>query len=349
MGKARFIRKTLMMWLIASLAAAASSCSTSVSVLQWNIWQEGTMVEGGYDAIVDEIVRLHPDFVTFSEVRNYNGTRFCDRITQSLRERGETYYSFFSYDTGLLSRHPIIDSVTVFPCVEDHGSVYGLRAKVGRRRIAVYTAHLDYLNDSYYEARGYDGNTFRPIAPISNADTLIAHGNRSRRNAAIAAFLRQAELDAAEGYNVVIGGDFNEPSHLDWTSATASRYDHHGAVVRWPVTSALEAAGFTDVYRAVHPDVLLCPGFTYPSDNAGVAPRRLTWAPTADERDRIDYVFCRPAPGHRVRPDSALVFGPEGCIVRSERVVDPSADPRLLPLGVWPTDHKGVWTILRLR
>ncbi len=46
------------------------------TVLQWNVWQEGTMVPGGYDAIVNEIVRLQPDFVTFSEVRNYHNTRF---------------------------------------------------------------------------------------------------------------------------------------------------------------------------------------------------------------------------------------------------------------------------------
>lgn len=39
------------------------------TVLQWNIWQEGTVVEGGYEAIVNEIARLKPDFVTFSEVR----------------------------------------------------------------------------------------------------------------------------------------------------------------------------------------------------------------------------------------------------------------------------------------
>ena len=31
------------------------------TVLQWNIWQEGTVVPGGYDAIVNEIVRLKPE------------------------------------------------------------------------------------------------------------------------------------------------------------------------------------------------------------------------------------------------------------------------------------------------
>lgn len=72
------------------------------TVLQWNVWQEGTMVPGGYDAIVNEIVRLQPDFVTFSEVRNYHNTRFNERIVASLKEKGLDYYSFYTYDTGLL-------------------------------------------------------------------------------------------------------------------------------------------------------------------------------------------------------------------------------------------------------
>ena len=66
------------------MIAGAMEQKTEFTVLQWNIWQEGTMVPGGYDAIVDEIERLRPDFVTFSEVRNYHGTRFCDRIVASL-------------------------------------------------------------------------------------------------------------------------------------------------------------------------------------------------------------------------------------------------------------------------
>lgn len=320
----------------------------TVTVLQWNIWQEGTLVEGGYDAIVDEIVRLRPDFVTFSEVRNYHNTRFCDRITESLRERGVQYWSFYSYDTGLLSRHPIVDSLTVFPCVDDHGSIYGLRTVVGRHKVAVYTAHLDYLNDSYYEVRGYDGCTFRPMTPVTDADTLIAHGSLSQRDEAVEAFLRQAEVDSREGYTVIIGGDFNEPSHRDWTSDTAHLYDHHGAVVPWPATMALEGEGFVDAYRERYPDVLTHPGFTYPSDNAAVAPERLTWAPEADERDRIDYIFVRPANDGRVRVRDCRVFGPEGCIVRSERVNDVTQDGRILPLGTWPTDHKGVWMKVRL-
>ena len=72
----------------------------------------------------------------------------------SLGETGLIHYSFYSYDSGLLSRHPITDSTTVFPENGDHGSIYKMVSSIGGRRIAVYTAHLDYLNDAYYNVRG---------------------------------------------------------------------------------------------------------------------------------------------------------------------------------------------------
>ena len=67
-----------------------SSCSSSrdLSMLQFNIWQEGTMIPGGFDAIADEIARLEPDFIMLSEVRNYRDTRFCDRIVNALKKKG---------------------------------------------------------------------------------------------------------------------------------------------------------------------------------------------------------------------------------------------------------------------
>lgn len=86
--------------------------SNEFTVLQWNVWQEGTMIPGGYDAIINEIVRLKPDFVTFSEVRNYNKTNFTARVCASLQEKGLKYYSFYTYDTGFTkqaSYHGLFD------------------------------------------------------------------------------------------------------------------------------------------------------------------------------------------------------------------------------------------------
>ena len=104
---------------------------------------------------------LKPDFVTFSEVRNYNKTNFTARVCASLKEKGLSYYSFYSYDTGLLSKHPITDSLTVFPEKDDHGSIYRLTSSVNGHKVAVYTSHLDYLDCAYYNVRGYDCSTWK--------------------------------------------------------------------------------------------------------------------------------------------------------------------------------------------
>src|SRR6185437_14126078 len=88
---------------------------------------------------------------------------------------------------------------------------------------------------------------------------------------------------------VIIAGDFNEPSHRDWTTETRNLSDHNGAIVRWPVTSKLEEHGFVDAYRAEYPNPITHPGYTFPANNLDKEPKDITTAPLADERDRIDY------------------------------------------------------------
>lgn len=266
------------------------------TVLQWNIWQEGTQVPGGYDAIVEEIVRLKPDFVTFSEVRNYRNTRFCDRIVQSLKSKGETYYSFYSYDSGLLSRHPITDSLTVYPEKDDHGSIYKMTSSINGHKIAVYTAHLDYLNDAYYNVRGYDGSTWKEIPIPQTVREVLEVNDASLRDDAIKDFIAAARKDIEEGAIVILGGDFNEPSHLDWIRETKDLYDHNGLIIPWTVPLMLDNSGFIDTYRTLYPDVLNYPGFTFPADNPLIPVKKLTWAPKSDERDRIDTCSTIPIP-----------------------------------------------------
>ena len=318
---------------------ARSQKSNEFTVLQWNVWQEGTMVPGGYDAIVNEIVRLKPDFVTFSEVRNYNKTNFTARVCASLKEKGLSYYFFYSYDTGLLSKHPITDSLTVFPEKDDHGSIYRLTSSVNGHKVAVYTSHLDYLDCAYYNARGYDGSTWKEIPIPASVEEIMKVNVASQRDDAIRMFITQAEKDLAAGYKVIIGGDFNEPSHRDWIEKNKNLYDHNGFVVPWTVTTLLEEAGFIDSYRKIYPNPLTHPGFTYPSDNPAKTPEKITWAPKADERDRIDFIFYK---GEGLDARKAVIFGPKGSIVRAQRVQETSKDKFLLPLDVWPTDHKGL-------
>jgi exonuclease III len=95
-----------------------------------------------------------------------------------------------------------------------------------------------------------------------------------------------AEVKAVDSREVpmFITGDFNEPSHHDWTAATAAlnRCPLH---VEWPTTKAVEKSGFIDSFRSVNPHPVQRPGYT--------------WTPTTeitdpdDRHDRIDFVFVR--------------------------------------------------------
>lgn len=333
-----------LLFTICLLLSLLSAKAGEFTVLQWNIWQEGTSVPGGYDAIVDEIIRLKPDFVTFSEVRNYNNSNFSARLLSSLQEKGMKYYSFYSYDSGLLSRYPITDSLTVFPEHEDHGSIYWLRANVNGHKVAVYTAHLDYQNCAYYDVRGYDGSTWKERSKPGSVEEVLKLNVASQRDDAIRKFIAQAEKDRAAGYSILLGGDFNEPSHLDWTEKNKDLYDHNGMVIPWTVTTLLEANGFIDSYREIYSDPITHPGFTYPSDNPLKEPGKLTWAPNADERERIDFIFYQ---GTGLKATKAVIFGPKGSIVRNQRVTEQSEDYFLTPLNVWPTDHKGLLVTFR--
>lgn len=323
----------------------ASWAKKDLTVLQWNIWQEGTMVDGGYEAIVNEIVRLRPDFVTFSEVRNYRNVDFTKRLAASLREKGETYYSFYAYDSGLLSRYPIIDSMTVFPEKGDHGSIYKLLANVDGHKIAVYTAHLDYLSCAYYNVLGYDGSTWEKIPITNSVDEILRINEASLRDDAIRAFIGEAAKDLSNGYSVIIGGDFNEPSHLDWLERNKNLNGRQGMVIPWTVSTLLEQAGYKDAYRERYPDPVSHPGITYPSDNWKKDPLKVTWAPDADERARIDFVLYK----GKLKVKEAFVFGPEMSIAYGERVKEQRQDRFIVPLDVWPTDHKGVYVVFRMK
>lgn len=308
------------------------------SALQLNLWQECTMVAGGYDALVGEIERLAPDFVTLSEVRNYNGSDFTGRLCDSLKKRGIAYYSHFSDDSGILSRFPIKKFSTVYPLKDDCGSIYRADIEAGGIKLAVYTAHLDWHHYSCYNARGYDGTTWKETALPADGEEMLKLGSHSRRVEAIDTFLKDAKSRIEEGYAVLLGGDFNEPSFKDWTHKTAERYDHNGFAVNWEVTSLLEENGFTDLWRQLYPDPIKNPGITYPSDVPSLSAKKICWAPKADDRDRIDFIFG----SNGIKPLEGVIVGPNASMSRSKRVVENCADSIIPPLGTWFTDHKGV-------
>ena len=183
----------------------------------------------------------------------------------------------------------------------------GRVAVPGGRRVRMRNLHLYYTPYQPYQVLKipYENSKF-----VSTAEEAIAEARAARGKEVDDAVASLAKDDL-----VIAGGDFNEPSHLDWTAAVAAAGKQPIAVA-WPSTKAFADAGFVDAYRAVYPDPLAHPGFTWTPTTPPTDPK--------DHHDRIDFLLVR-----GLRPVSVQIVGENAN--NADIVVDP-----------YPTDHRGV-------
>lgn len=80
---------------------------------------------------------------------------------------------------------------------------------------------------------------------------------------------------------LIVSGDFNSDSHLDWGENTKNWNGHKGYIIEWPTSKLMLNAGFKDSYRVLHPDVI-----KYPC---------LTWSTMAKNelQYRIDFIYFK--------------------------------------------------------
>ena len=351
----RFIVSLLLLLAPSGLSALAAPPET-LRILQLNVWQEGTSVPNGFDQLIDIVVASDADVITLSEVRNYGGVDFHRRLLDRIIEvqgsdRPPYQGEYVGGDVGLITRLKIEKTQSVYDGTKkDAGSVmaYHLLHRNGRRLI-VMSAHLDYRNYAVYLPRGYDPNSFKLIDtdgdgqpnPVTNTSRIQKVDSASGRDEAVDAAIDYGRLHA--GTTIVLAGDFNDGSHLDWTSSTKDQFDRNGVVVKWRNSVRLIDAGFSDDFRLIHPDPNTHPGSTWPStvavDSSNPNGRNTSWTPLADERDRIDYIYRY---GESLRPVNAFLVGPKTYWVR-EQIVE-AVDDTVFQLAKlpWMSDHKGV-------
>lgn len=149
--------------------------------------------------------------------------------------------------------------------------------------------------------------------------------------------IKRANQDAP----IIVTGDFNESSHLDWTDRFAKEgFDRWGKnptttplrfKIEWSGSRRLMELGLGDAYRTVYPDEVKNPGLTFtPPYPAGTPGRK----PIDDQiLDRIDIVYFSKS---NLTPVSAAVIGESK--TWSDRVYGRR----------WPSDHRAVLAEFRL-
>lgn len=347
----KFIFLLASMVLIVNCDIKAQTNIKELSVFQINIWKEGSEVPGAFDAKVAEIIKLNPDVILMCEISNRNNSPFIPKLVDALKKKGLTYYGQknTSLSVGVISKYPFIDEALV-EYEDKRRPILKAKLRLSEKQTAtIYSAHLDYQNYACFLPRGYDGTTWKKMEePITDGE-LVAKANRlSSRDEAIRAVIHDVkENENLQNSIIILGGDFNEPSHLDWQDDTKDLYDHNGAIVNWDCSVLLSQFGFKDSFREKYPNPVTHPGFTFPSDNKSVDVSKLAWAPNADERDRIDYIYY--IRNKHIKLKSITIVGPSETIVRGLRTKNDSQDVFNLPIDIWPTDHKALFATFKIK
>jgi endonuclease/exonuclease/phosphatase family metal-dependent hydrolase len=117
--------------------------------------------------------------------------------------------------------------------------------------------------------------------------SYITRGNEAREI---------VEFGLANPGTIIVTGDFNEPSHLDWTKrATAAKLVPRP--LDFSASKIIVDGGFTDMYRLKHPNEVRYPGYTWPTTDPGYPYRP----------DRIDFIYLKSTGTARV---SGLISEP---------------------------------------
>ncbi|HAV60960.1 MAG TPA: hypothetical protein DCY13_01170, partial [Verrucomicrobiales bacterium] len=235
--------KVHLSWLCSSLllGLATLAPAAELRVMSFNIWVGGDAGKQPLEQTAAVIRGSRADIVGVQESRGFekDGVR-PDHGAKLAELLGWHWFSQGS-SPGVLSRFPIETNTPAKQGVS-------IRLPSGQR-VWMYNVHFNHAPYQPYQLL----NIPYANAPfIKTADEAVAEASKAR-GGEVMRLLGDLKPALATGEPVFLTGDFNEPSHLDWTERAATA----GVCplpVRWPATLAVVEAGMRDAFRTAHPD-----------------------------------------------------------------------------------------------
>lgn len=284
--------------------SASADDALTLKIMTFNIWYGGEQID--FAKVVEAVRLADPDIVGVQEP---DGN--LARLAQA------TGLVYFDTRRNIISRYPLFDSgigERIAPGHDRYGVVAldrdALHAWAMVRPgkvVAVANTHL--TSDPYGPDAVRDGAGIEEVLAMEN-------DNRTPDAMLLAALGRLG----ADGTPVFLTGDFNSPSHLDWTETARKARPEARFSVEWPATKALAEAGLRDSYREAHPDPAAKPGFTWTPGNP------YPFIPAGTVHDRIDFIFT----AGRSETVSSQIVGEAG---------GPDVD---IAMSTYPSDHRAV-------
>ncbi len=253
-------------------------------LMTFNIEYGGTQVS--FENVVEVIQKANPHVVAIEEA--------FGNIPRLAADLGWAYYDI---RLQLVSQLPLLDP-------PDGDGIYTFVQIAPGKVVAVSNVHLP--NDPEGSFAILKGATAQEIVELE----------MKARMPFIRMHLDVLQRLASTGMPVFLAGDFNAPSHLDWGADMVGVRKQIKFPMAWTVSKAVEAVGFRDSFRDVHPDPKAEPGLTWWASR----PQVTGWNPNPDDpQDRIDFIY---ALGESVTLNSVVI---------GEESVSP-----------YPTDHRAV-------
>lgn len=309
----------------------SSAKAETLRLMAYNILNAGGN-QAGFAHTIDVMKKSKADIIAISEVREdssdeNNPGPTGKSIAKDLADAMGYYYfdqsEFYEADKKRTNDHPAIWANAIlskYPITETSAIGYGAAIDVNGRKVYVFSLNLDYKPYPPYQINNIEYENYPFIKTEKEAIKYanIAHGK------AMKFVTKEIKQWRKKSDAIFVMGDFNEPSHLDWTDA-AVLAKYHPVKVAWPTTKKLEKMGFVDSYRAIYPDAVAKPAFT--------------WTPTTkendpeDHHDRIDYIFAWGKDAKKLKIINSWIYGEKN--IRSD-VAFPN----------WVSDHRAVVTEL---
>ncbi|MCH2370574.1 MAG: endonuclease/exonuclease/phosphatase family protein [Pirellulales bacterium] len=303
------IRKTLYSFLlmVILLSALKAEDPSSLRVMTLNLYHGGTRLGQPLSQTVKAIQAAKADIVGLQETENQDGDSSVE-----LARLLKWHHFAQGGRTSVISRYPIVGHTP---------KKWGVHVKLPAGIVVhAYNVHFHYIPYQPYQLARIPYGDF----PFIKTEKEAVHWANEARGDQVLRMLSELKMSLKAGKVCFLTGDFNEPSHQDWTEAVAER----GRIpikVAYPTTLRITGAGMKDGFRAVRKDPIKEPGWTWTPTTKSTDP--------ADRHDRIDFVFSS-------LPDST---------VKQAAVVGESKVNAHVVVAPWPTDHRGVVVEYRIK
>lgn len=311
--KAYFLADDGYKWLAKSITFTPKSRNKSpqnqLKVLTYNLWNGGVNVKDYHEKQVRFIIDNAVDIIGLQEASGDHAKRLGNAL-------GWNYHQSNPSDTSaILSRHPI---------VEKHQKVM---ARSAGATINVDSDRSRQLNFWSIHATAYPYGPYDFCFEGKNNENVTETERVSSRIKEITDVIESTKSQREHKKPFILVGDFNAPSHLDWTRSTKDT--HCGAVYEWPTSKIVTDAGLLDSYRVAHPNPRKTPANTW----SPIFPYNEDY--NKDEpQDRIDFIYHTAK--YKVLNSEVKVVG------------KPTAIPNHAN-NEWTSDHAAVITTYKIR